>query len=103
MTTLWILTEEDRGMGETLLAAYLSQDDAIACLRSNEYIEPVEIDWSLTELRKADGVWVIIDQGCGLGTTLVAAYLTEAGAESNSGDHNIEFVQIDQFTNHNLH
>ncbi len=42
---VWVVVEEDRGMGVTLIKGYPTEKEAIENLRSNEWIDYVDVEF----------------------------------------------------------
>lgn len=45
-TRIWVIVEEDRGMGTTLTKGYTTEKEAIKNLGSNEWIDFVDVEFN---------------------------------------------------------
>lgn len=43
---IWVIVEEDRGMGTTLIKGYTTEKEAIKNLGSNEWIDFVDVEFN---------------------------------------------------------
>ena len=47
---LWLVTEEDRGLGNTILSCHPTEENAIESLASNQYVDYIDIPIEVYEL-----------------------------------------------------
>jgi hypothetical protein len=52
LVRLWVVVEEDRGMGTTICSCHASEEDANKHCSGHKFADPVDVPWSVLESLK---------------------------------------------------
>ena len=52
LVRLWVVVEEDRGMGATACSCHATEEDAHKHCSGHKFADPVDVPWSVLELLK---------------------------------------------------